>query len=104
MRHIKARWRPEPAWNLSSSDEAEKDKDGGIEGEKRVVVEVQVGEETQPPLPAPAALKQTKKNSPTLALPPPPPPTKMKIPYQNPPFKKQKTNTNIKNGDQQERR
>lgn len=54
MRPSKAKWKPEPAWKVDSSDEAEKDKDGGIEEEKGVVVEVQVVEETQLPLPAPA--------------------------------------------------
>ena len=54
MRPSKAKWKPEPAWKVDSSDEAEKGKDGGIEEEKGVVVEVQVVEETQLPLPAPA--------------------------------------------------
>lgn len=55
MRPSKAKWKPEPAWKVGSSDEAEKDEDGGIEEEKGVVVEVQVVEETQLPLPTPAA-------------------------------------------------
>lgn len=54
MRPSKAKWKPEPAWKVGSSDEADKDEDGGIE-EKGVVVEVQVVEETQLSLPTPAA-------------------------------------------------
>lgn len=54
MRPSKAKWRPEPVWKVSSSDEAGKEGDG-IEEEKGVAVEVHVVEETQLPLPAPAA-------------------------------------------------
>lgn len=52
MRPSNAKWKPEPAWKVGSSDEAEKEKDEGRE-EKGLVVEVQVVEETQLPLPAP---------------------------------------------------
>lgn len=54
MRPSKAKWKPEPVWKVSSSDEAGKEGDG-IEEEKEVAVEVHVVEETQLPLPAPAA-------------------------------------------------
>lgn len=54
MRPSKAKWKPEPVWKVSSSDEAEKGGDG-IEEEKGVAVEVDAVEETQLSLPAPAA-------------------------------------------------
>lgn len=54
MRPSKAKWKPEPVWKVSSSDEAEKEGDG-IEEEKGVAVEVDAVEETQLSLPAPAA-------------------------------------------------
>lgn len=54
MRPSKAKWKPEPAWKVSSSDEAGKEGDG-IEEEKEVAVEVHVVEETQFSLPATAA-------------------------------------------------
>lgn len=54
MRPSKAKWKPEPAWKLGSGDEAEKGKDRGMEEEKGVVAEVQVVEETQLPISAPA--------------------------------------------------
>lgn len=54
MRPSKAKWKPEPVWKVSSSDEAGKEGDG-IEEEKEVAVEVHVIEETQFSLPAPAA-------------------------------------------------
>lgn len=54
MRPSTAKWKPEPAWKVSSSDEAGKEGDG-IEEEKEVAVEVHVVEETQFSLPATAA-------------------------------------------------
>lgn len=54
MRPSKAKWKPEPAWKVDSSEEAEKDKDGGIKEGEGLLEEVQVVEETQLPLPAPA--------------------------------------------------
>lgn len=54
MRPSNAKWKPEPVWKVSSSDEAGKVADG-IEEEKEVAVEVHVVEETQLSLPAPAA-------------------------------------------------
>lgn len=54
MRPSKAKWKPEPVWKVSSSDEAGKEGDG-IEEEKEVAVEVHEVEETQFSLSALAA-------------------------------------------------
>ena len=58
MRPSKAKWKPEPVWKVSGSDEAGKEGDG-IEEEKEVAKEVasevNVVVETQLSLPAPAA-------------------------------------------------
>lgn len=54
MRPSKAKWKPEPVWKVTSSDEAGKEGDE-IEEEKEVALEVNFVEETQLSLPAPAA-------------------------------------------------